>query len=263
MDNKNYKIYFSCKIKTPRIIMLDNKRINNQYICANFLINSFELYNFESKELYDEKKIVCLKEPEENFWEKCISNISDIITISWDEEKECLGKKYLNINEIKCELDNNYKINLEQKQKDVEDQLKNYSEKTDVKKEYLALLKMVIKDNTNKNLIKIYLQFIKSNEKQLKEYYNDNYEPYKEESEYYSILFLQDNKIDNHLNKLFQKEAFITLLKEVVNIKKGTIDKFTKDINDKLKKFIIFNQPITYNNEELYWHRNIFIGCFF
>ena len=264
--NKNYKLFLKDKIKNSRVILLDN-RINDQYICANFLIDSSEFYNFESEELYDEKKIVSLKEPQNNFWENCIQNISDIINISWDEnfidEKERLSKKYLNIDEIKRELDNNnYKINLDQKKNDVELQLKNYSKKTDVKEEYLALLKMVIKDNTNKELIKIYLKFLESNQTQLQKYYNDNYETYEEESKYYSILFLQDNKIDNHLNKLFQKELFIQLLKEIVNINKETIDKFTKDIDDKLKKFIIFNQPITYNNQELYWHRNIFIIYF-
>ena len=117
--NKNYKLFLKVKIKNSRVILLDN-RINNQYICANFLIDSSEFYNFESEELYDEKKIVSLKEPQNNFWENCIQNISDIINISWDEnfidEKERLSKKYLNIDEIKRELDNNnYKINLNQK----------------------------------------------------------------------------------------------------------------------------------------------------
>ena len=37
------------------IILLDN-RINDQYISANFLIDSSGFYNFESEELYDEKK---------------------------------------------------------------------------------------------------------------------------------------------------------------------------------------------------------------
>ena len=168
--NKNYKLFFSDKIKSSRVILLD-KRINNQSICSNFLIDSFAFYNFESKELYDDTKIVSFKEPKNNFLENCIPNISDIINLSWDqniiEEKESLSKKYLNIDEIKSELDNNYKINLEQKKKDVEQELSNYSKKTDIKdikKEYLSLLKMVIKDNTNKHLIKKYLQFIESNE---------------------------------------------------------------------------------------------------
>ena len=262
--NKNYKLFFSSSIENSSVIMLD--RINNHNICATFLINSNKIFNFESEELYDEKKIVPLKEPQNNFWKKCIPNISDIINISWDEnlidKKECLSKNYLNIDEIKTELDNNYKINLEQMKKDVELQLKNYSQKTDVKEEYLALLKMIIKDNTNKILIKKYLDFIKPNEAQLQEYFNNNYERYKDEFEYYSILFLQDNAIDNHLNKLFQKELFIKLLEEIVNIKKEIIDEFTNCIDNKIKKFIIFNQPITYNNQELYWHRNMFIMCF-
>ena len=162
-NNIDYKIFFSSKIKNSNVILLD-KRINNQYICANFLINSSEIYNFESKDLYDETKIVSLEEPQNNYWDKCIPNISDTINISWDqniyEKKERLNKKYLNIDEIKNELENNYRINLDQKKKDVEDQLKNYSKKDNVNEEYLELLKLVIKDNTNKKLIKIYLQFI-------------------------------------------------------------------------------------------------------
>ena len=264
--NRNYKLFFSDKIKNSRIILLDN-RINHQSICANFLIDSSEFYNFESKELYDDKKIVSLKEPQNKFWENCIPNISDIINISWDQniidEKERLSKKYLNIDEIKSELDNNYKINLDQKKKDVEQELNNYSKKNDFKEEYILLLKMVIKDNTNKHLIKKYLQFIESNETQLQKYYNDNYETYKDEFQYYSILFLQDNKIDNHLNKLFQKELFINLLKQIADEKEGTTNIFNEDtIENILKNFIIFNQPITYNDKELYWHRNLFIIYF-
>ena len=66
--NKNYKLFLKDKIKNSRVILLDN-RINDQYICANFLIDSSEFYNFESEELYDEKKIVSLKQPQNNFWE--------------------------------------------------------------------------------------------------------------------------------------------------------------------------------------------------
>ena len=264
--NNDYKLFFYCKIKNSNVIFLD-KRINNQYICANFLINSSEIYNFESKDLYNKTKIVSLEEPQNNFWDKCIPNISDIINISWGqnifEDTERLNKKYLNIDEIKNELENNYKINLEQKKKDVENQLKNYSKKDDVNEEYLELLKLVIKDNTNKRLINIYLEFIKLNEEQLQEYYNNNYETYNDEFEYYSILFLHDNGIDNHFNKLFQKELFHNLLKQIVDKEQKTTDIFNEeDIDRILKNFIVFNQPITYNNEELYWHRNIFIIYF-
>ena len=95
---------------------------------------------------------------------------------------------------------------------------------------------MVIKDNTNKHLIKKYLQFIEINEIQLQKYYNDNYETYKDEFKYYSILFLQDNKVDNHLNKLFQKELFINLLKQISDKK----EIFNEDaIENILKNFII------------------------
>ena len=118
--NKNYKLFFSDKIKNSRVILLDN-RTNNQSIYSNFLIDSHEFYTFESKELYEDTKIVSLKEPQNNFWENCIPYISDIIIIFWDqniiEEKERLSKKYLNNDEIKNELDNNYKINLDQKKR--------------------------------------------------------------------------------------------------------------------------------------------------
>ena len=96
--NNNYKLYSTSEIENSRVILLDD-RINNDYICGTFLINSYKIFNFESEELYDEKKIVPLKEPQNNFWENCIPNISDIIYISWDdnfiEEKERLSKKYL------------------------------------------------------------------------------------------------------------------------------------------------------------------------
>ena len=261
--NKNSKIFLTSNIENTNVILLDNA-INNDFICAKFLIDSSKIYYFKSKELYDEKKIVSLNEPPENFWKNCISSISDIINISWDEnditKTECLGKKYLDIKEIKTELEENYKFNLDEKKEFVKIQLNNYSKSTYVREEYLQLLKMVIKDNTNKDLIKKYLLFIKSNEKELQAIFNEFYETYEKESQYYSILFTQDNSFK--IDKTSQKNLFISLLTNILNIKGNNIDTFHKGIQKELDELIIFNQPITYDNKELYWHRNAFIIYF-
>jgi WD40 repeat protein len=117
----DYKIFLTSNIENTNVILLDNA-INNDFICAKFLIN-FKIYYFKSKELYNENKIVSLKEPPKDFWKNCASNISDIINLSWNEnyiiKKECLGKKYLDIEEIKTELEINYSINLDDKKENV------------------------------------------------------------------------------------------------------------------------------------------------
>ena len=117
----DYKIFLTSNIENTNVILLDNA-INNDFICAKFLIN-FKIYYFKSKELYNKNKIVSLEEPPEDFWKNCASNISDIINLSWNEnyiiKKECLGKKYLDIEEIKTELEINYSINLDDKKENV------------------------------------------------------------------------------------------------------------------------------------------------
>ena len=107
--------------------------------------------------------------------------------------------------------------------------LSNYSENIDVNKEYLQLLKMVIKDNTNKQLIEKYLLFIKSNEEKLQSSFNDYYKTYETESKYYSIL----------LDNTCQKQLFINLLTKIETEK---IDEIYKLVQEELSQVRIFNQ---------------------
>ena len=117
---------------------------------------------------------------------------------------------------------------------------------------------MIIKDNTNKTLVIKYLKFLEKNEKQIN---FDEKESFKDEYEKYKSMFtneelkLKELKINSHS----QKEIFISLLKDIMDLNLQNKDNFKKDVKSKLKNWQLFNQPIDLSNKELYWNRNIFI----
>ena len=81
---------------------------------------------------------------------------------------------------------------------------------------YLSIIKMLIKDNTNKELIIEYLNFLKKNEKKITISNNISFE---EEFNYFKILFKKEELPNYNLKKNFsEKENFINLLKEILTI---------------------------------------------
>ena len=97
------------------------------------------------------------------------------------EEKELHKKNYLKIEEIKNELEKINNLTLDERKnlviKELND-IDNNNNKMDIKQKYLYFCKMLIKDNTNKNLLFDYLNFIKSNDEELLIIFNENYEKY-------------------------------------------------------------------------------------
>ena len=117
---------------------------------------------------------------------------------------------------------------------------------------------MLIKDNTNKVLITKYLKFLKENENKIDSQFIVRYE---EEYKYYKIMFEKDELVKNKFGSkdLSEKEFFIAFLKSILEVDINKSAKFFSNINEKLKKTQLFNQPITFDNQELYWYRNLFI----
>ena len=93
-------------------------------------------------------------------------------------------------------------------------------ETKDIKKLYFDYIKLLIMDNTNKDLIIKYLHFLKKNKDILLNLTELKYENYQKELEHFKPLF-NPNELHiyfNILGELSEKEKLILLLKEIINI---------------------------------------------
>ena len=119
---------------------------------------------------------------------------------------------------------------------------------------------LLIKDNTNKDLIIKYLNYLKKYDTMIKFKFIENF---KNEFDYYKIIFENRELIDNKFEKkeYSEKEIFFQLLNDIIkiDIKKYDNDDNYKKIKKKFKNIQKFNQPIKFDNKELYWYRNCFI----
>ena len=120
-----------------------------------------------------------------------------------------------------------------------------------------SILKLVIKDNTNKELMLNYLKFLKDNKIKTNE--NINYD---DEYECYNVMF-ENNDLKRYgleEKQIMEIEKFINFLKRIKELDendKKQIEDLNKDVTNILTKLQIFNQPINFDNRELYWYRNL------
>ena len=174
---QTFEILFNIKNACKPNYCIDN-HANNTYVCGKFLkffsnINTIRIYSFISKKIYDPEKIEVLTNPNPSFWDNCISTISNIEMLKWENnvippENDIILKNYLNDKEIKDEVILNFSKSLKQKKLEVENQINDFHiNKNNLNTTYKDFIKMLIKDNTNKNLITKYLKFLKSNENKI------------------------------------------------------------------------------------------------
>ena len=274
------KCIFKTKIVGTSNIVYSNK-VNKEHTCANFIllpnpneVKYYSLYYIEGYKLKNNKKLI--SESKIRF----VPSISNIENLKWEAnyKEETSFKKYLNIDEIKNELELDYNKILTEKK----DEVQNYIESKESSfLDYIQLLKMIIKDNTNKQLIMKYLKYIQKEENNLKLIYNDNYENFQNEYNNYKILFDNKDLNENEFQEITvsQKDIFINMIIKIAKLKindnmisnnKNGINKnnskeindLLDEINEKIKHLQLFNQPINISNNELYWYRNCFILFF-
>ena len=270
---QSFKKIFEDKIQYRKIIFMGNQK-NDDKICGNILYidNPFEIYSFQSEEIYNEneKKMNRLTNVKKEFWEKSKPLISFITNLSWSNNiddilnQDSLNKNYLRDPEIEKIIRKNYEISLKQKKLDVSKEIENFvEEKKNYDSNYKKYLMMLIKDNTKKELILNYLKYLEQLEQYGKIITYKYIETFQNEYDYYKVMFEDEELTKNNLNKkkYSEKVFFLNLLNDIINIDitKYDIDKNYIKIKDEFKIIKTFNQPITFDNKELYWYRNSFV----
>ena len=128
----------------------------------------------------------------------------------------------------------------------------DYNNDDTIYNKYIFLVKLLIQDNTNKDVLKLYLKLLQNNQEFFKN--NHNYlENFEIEYPKYKVLFSKD-EIKTHFNleKESEENEFFNFLYFIQE---------KEDNNEILNKcktihLGVFNQGIEYNNQELFWFRN-------
>ena len=102
-----------------------------------------------------------------------------------------------------------------------------------------------------------YLKFLKDNKDKINGKIN-----YNSEYECYNIMFENNDlkKYNLEEKQITETEKFNNLLNRIKNLNlndKKQIDDLKKDVTNMLAKLQTFNQPINFDNRELYWYRNL------
>lgn len=163
------------------------------------------------------------------------------------------NKKYLEIDAIKTELNSIRKVSFTDRKKYVKDvyegkiKVNPFKDKID---EYIHYIKLLIRDNTNKSLLKDYLQFLEKNETELIQ--KISLEKYKDEVEFYKVCFNKKEYMENFgLSKeKSEKENLVDLLIQIKDSK--DINQFIGLIKNikSMVEYPYFNQPINEENDE-------------
>ena len=228
---------------------IDNNKLNINILWLSYI----ETFSFELPKDYN---IIVPKTKSDNLFNQKFKkiyskNYLEFINRNIDI-KDIKKKSYLEIEEIENALHKNYSLNLETKKENVKKAIKDYSSNDTIYNNYIFLIKLLIQDNTNKDLLKLYLQFLKDNDKFLKNEYNiiENFEI---EYDKYKVVFTTEEiKQFFGLDKESEKDEFLNFLNQI---------KDENDLNQMIQKcekiyLGVFNQGIDYNNKELFWFKN-------
>ena len=126
-----------------------------------------------------------------------------------------------------------------------------------IKSNYLQIRYLTLLDNTNKDIIRLYLEFLKNNSTFIKE---NKLNTYKKEINRYKVLFTIEemNNIEKNIKLKSEKENYLDYLIYLSNLKENKYLDAFDDAKTKLKNFFLFNLPIEFENQELFYYKSFF-----
>ena len=128
----------------------------------------------------------------------------------------------------------------------------------EIKDKYIQIVCLLLIDNTNKNIVILYLNFIKKYSNFIKKY---KLIPYEKELQKYKIIFTIDEMeaIEKNIKTKSQRDIFLDYIKYLssVNFQNNEIQ-LLKQTKNQLDKLYLFNTPIEFENEELYYYKCLY-----
>ena len=277
--NDNYSITQLFKYnQNPKKIIYDllflkEVYLNNNEICEIYgKLSSFKLlsYSIKVNNVIEQKTINENNTINNKNINKIIYDIPLLISKdnnnynSSDSFYRPKEKNYFKINSIITELNDVKKRSLLERKEKVKKELATYDNKMDIQNQYIFLLKLLINDNTNKDLLKIYFPLLHKNNDYLKKIFGEHFEEFEKESNYFStILDIEENIL--YLNKKVksQKEIFIEFVKAISDLKKNNendiklFENYLKGNDEYFENISYFNMPIDLSDEQSFYYRNL------
>ena len=204
---------------------------------------------------------------------KTIYNIGYLISKynnNQDDDKYIHTKKYFKIEEIDTEINKVKKLDIFKRKENVSDIFKNKDNtsldeidlKENKKEKYIFILKLLINDNTNKNLIEKYLDFLKENNNELNKMFSDNFENYDNEVKFYLNIFNHEEAKKFKKDKKDEKEKLFDLFHKLLKFNEDNINIFENYLNEldnPEKNIKYYNMPIDFENEELLFYKYYYL----
>ena len=171
-----------------------------------------------------------------------------------NEENKNIKPKYFENEQIKEEIK---KLeHLFERKKIVEERLKKEKKYILKEDQFIFYISLLIRDNTNVNLLKKYLIFL---------YYNENHlnklkiENFNDEINRYQCCFEPNDQLFKEVNFKKEKSEFKQFVDLLFDIKNKDLLGIKKEMIDKKKEIKFFNQPIRIYNKELFNYRNKYL----
>ena len=127
--------------------------------------------------------------------------------------------------------------------------------------EYLSIIELLLLNNTDKDIVSLYLNFIKENDLYVKSY---NFETFDDEIKVYKLV-LTIEEVENFKKGIklqSEKDVLLNFLAELSNIvnddgvaNDDDIDTIFAKVDRESKQIIYFNYPIEFSNKELYFYK--------
>ena len=215
-------------IFNPLFFIKENFLGENE-VCKVYSIYDWQniSYSINIKNPNSESKIIYIssnKEEIKDFLNKIAKVISDIpllLSIKNNEENNYnKNKKYFNYKEIQIEFDLIKKRNLLKRKEELKNNIDKINTINDIEKKYIFILKLIINDNTNIDLLLNYLIFLKEKENELKKFFNNDIEEYNSELECY-LNIISKKDADEYL-KIKKKSQMDELFEFMENLLKNS-----------------------------------------
>ena len=272
-DIKRNKFLYESKVNEYSEYFFLNMNDNKENIFSKVITYSeknskFKIFEFISDIYFNlYKDIKCNKiTSNEDFWKDSIEKIYikyDILSFASNkiDKNEFKSKSFLLNDEIIKKKKLNEKLTLKEKKNFVtKDKIIKIDENKDIQKVYFDYINLLIMDNTNKDLITNYLLFLIKNNEKLLEIPNLKYENDKKEIEHFKYLFNPKELLQFKIfNELSEQEKLMKLLEDIINVNienNSNIDDFLDKKYLKYEDCDFFNQPISFENNNLYFYRN-------
>ena len=127
--------------------------------------------------------------------------------------------------------------------------------KEEIKNYYIKIKCLTLIDNTNKDIIKLYLKFLKSKDSWIIE---NNLHSFNKEIRKYKILYSVEEmkEIDDNVKLISEKENLIEYLTYISNIdsEEEYLNVF-ENAKQRFSSLYLFNIPIEFNNSELFYYK--------